>query len=566
MAPAWWIPLLAPAVLVLAVFVVYLLAWNGGFLWEDRLYASTNPLLTAADGWWKIWFTLESPAQYFPLTHTVFRLEKIFWGSSLTSYHLLNIALHAGGALVLWRLLRRLEIPAPWLGAALFALHPVQVETVAQISELKNVLMGLCFLASLFFWVRFRADRQGKWWIASFVCCLLALAAKSNACVLPAVFLLILWWRRERLNWKTCLESLPFAVASAGAAFVAILWEHLHNTAAVVADIGSVERGLIASRAIFFYLGKLLWPFHLTFNYPAWNISRSDPADYLWVGAVVLLATAIYLARRRLGRGPEMALLFFVICLSPFLGFVVIYTFRFSYVADHYQYLASIGPLVLAGAACEWIRGKSRSISWILPGVVLALIAFLSWREAAHYKNGEALWAATVQENPQSWMGENNYGTVLADRGDERSAFAHYQRAYELAPKNFESASNMGGCLMDLHQPVAALPYLEQAVRINDRDPKARGDLGRALIQLGRVSEAISSLEQFLTFVPRDAAAHTILASALVLQGRTDEALAHLRTALAEQPDDPQTLTQLANLYLRTQQNRQAAEMLRHIL
>lgn len=565
--PDFWQPVLATIGLVVAVFAVYYPAWRGGFLWEDVLYAETNPLLTASDGWRRIWFSLDSPAQYFPLTHSLFRLEKAFWGTNLLAHHLINIALHAGSALIVWRLLRRLAVPGAWLGAALFALHPVQVETVAQISELKNVLMGLFFIASLYFWARYREEKNANWWIASFVCYLLALAAKTNACVLPAVLPLILWWRRERFSGKTLLEIVPFAIFGAGAAALAILWERLHNTSSsFVMNAGLIERALIASRALFFYLGKLLWPLHLIFNYPAWNFSSGHPLDFIWPAAVALLAFAIFLLRRRAGRGPEVAVLYFVVALSPFLGFVAIYTFRYSYVADHYQYLASIGPLVLIAGAATMATRHYRTIQSALMASALVLLAYLTWRQAHNYKDADTLWIETIRQNPESWVSENNYGTVLVARGDYRLALAHFTRGYQLNPADMEVARNMGLCLMDLQRPASALPYLEQATQLDDRDTNTRRDLGRALLQLNRVNEAAGVLERVIQIKPNDAKARTLLAATLIQQGQHEEAMTHLRAALLAQPDDAETMTQVANLYLQSHRDREAADLLRQIL
>ncbi|MDQ2868418.1 MAG: tetratricopeptide repeat protein [Verrucomicrobiota bacterium] len=560
----FWRPILAAIGLVAAVFAVYYPAWRGGFLWEDLIHAETNPLLTASDGWRQIWFSFDSPVQYFPLTHSVFRLEKAFWGTSLLAHHLVNIGVHAASALILWRLLRRLAVPAAWLGAALFALHPVQVESVAQISELKNVLMGLFFFASLFFWVRYCEQKRALWWTVSFVCYVLALAAKTNASVLPAALVLILWWRQERVGWRWMAEIAPFAALSIGAGFVAILWERTSNTTSLyVMKADVIERGLIASRDIFFYLGKLLWPVHLSFNYPAWNISRTHPTDYLWLVALVATAAVIFFAWRRLGRGPEVASSFFVVALLPFLGFVNFYPFRYSYVDDHYQYLASIGPLSLVAAA---FSRMGRNLRVAAAACVLGLLAFLTWRHAHAYESGAALWEDTIKENPQSYLAENNFGTTLLDEGDPRAALPHLQRAYQLAPANFESAHNMGVCLMNLQRLTDALPYLEQAVKIDGRDANARRDLGRALLQLGRADEAAEDVEQLLALKPGDAKAHTLLAAIRTQQARPEEAMTHLRTALSLAPDDAEAMTQLANLYLQTQKEDAAAALLRKIL
>ncbi len=554
-------------ILFVAVIVAYQPAWHGGFLYEDEIYARDNWLLTASDGLWRMWFTLESPSQYFPLTHSLFRVQHALWGTATTGYHLVNIILHAFSALILWRLLRRLEIPGAWFGAALFALHPVAVESVAQISELKNVLSGLFFIGSLYFWASYLEEDETRWWILAFVFALLALAAKTTACVLPVPLLLVLWWRREPLTSKRWLSVAPFIVASGLAALVAYYWERVHNTSDLInLSVGPIERVLIASRAIFFYLGKLACPADLMFSYPRWDISRFHPQDFIWPAAVILLVASIIALRRRLGRGPEVALLFFVSVLSPLLGLVTIYTFRYTFVADHYQYLACIGPLVLFAAAVHWLLQNRGALAVVVPGIIVAAVAGLTWNQAHAYANAEALWTDTLRKNPQSSMAENNYGTVLLTKGERREALAHFERAYQLTPENGQTARNIGSCLLELQQPGAARPYLEQAVAADPHDGQARRDLARTLLQLGQPDEALAKATEAINLNPRDAKAHVVLGSVLIQQGHTEEALTHLKTAISLQSDDVEAQTQMANLLLQLGRQREASEILEKIL
>src|SRR4029077_17305865 len=170
--------------LILAAVTIFFYqpAWNGGFIWDDDQYVTKNPLLTAPDGLWRIWFSLDSPSQYFPLTDTALRVEHALWGLDPTGYHWVNLFLHAANALLLWWLLARLKIPGAWLAAGIFALHPVQVESVAWITERKNVLMGFFFLLTLLAWTQFIDERERRPWRfyrLALVFYVLALSAKS---------------------------------------------------------------------------------------------------------------------------------------------------------------------------------------------------------------------------------------------------------------------------------------------------------------------------------------------------------------------------------------------------
>src|ERR1700730_16510700 len=193
--------------------LVYRPAWNGGFIWDDDDYVTKNALLTAPDGLWRIWFSLDAPSQYFPLVYTTFRMERGLWGLNPAGYHWVNLLLHVANALLLWRLLVGLKIPGAWLGAAIFALHPVQVESVAWITERKNVLMGLFFLLALLAWIKFvEASSSQKWRYYGLALLLYALAlfSKTTACTLPAALLLILWLKERRVNWRRLVEIAPF--------------------------------------------------------------------------------------------------------------------------------------------------------------------------------------------------------------------------------------------------------------------------------------------------------------------------------------------------------------------
>src|SRR5438874_6576497 len=340
--------------LVVVTILAYRPAWNGGFLWDDDAYVTNNELLTAADGLRRIWFSFDSPSQYFPLVYTTFRFEHACWGLNPTGYHVVNILLHLANALLLWRLLERLRIPGACLAAAIFALHPVQVESVAWITERKNVLMGFFYLLTLLAWVKFvdeRIKRPRFCYLLALLCYALALFSKTTACTLPAALLLILWLQKKPINATRLSQVVPFLIMGIGMGLLAVWWERYHQgTRGMLFALGPIERLLIASRAVWFYLSKLIWPSNLTFIYPKWNISPAHPLDYAWLLAGIGLCAVIHFVRRYVGRSVEVAAAFFVATLSPVLGFIMLYTFRYTFVADHYQYLACLRPIALASA------------------------------------------------------------------------------------------------------------------------------------------------------------------------------------------------------------------------
>src|SRR6266436_3039651 len=321
--------------------LVYRPAWNGGFLWDDDAYVTNNDLLTASDGLRRIWFSLDSPSQYFPLVYTTFRIERALWGLNPSGYHWVNLLLHVANALLVWRALARLNVLGAWLAGAVFALHPVQVESVAWITERKNVLMGFFFLLTLLAWVAFvdqRTKRPWLFYVLALILYLLALSAKTTACTLPAALFLILWLENQRISWKRIFQIVPFVVLGLSMGSLAIWWERYHQgtSRAIFTFLNPIERILVASRAVWFYLSKLIWPSKLTFIYPRWDIASTHLLDYVWLLAGLIGCMVIYFLRRDLGRSIEVAAAFFVATLGPVLGFIMLYTFRYTFVADHY--------------------------------------------------------------------------------------------------------------------------------------------------------------------------------------------------------------------------------------
>jgi protein O-mannosyl-transferase len=514
--------------LAVATVLVYQKAWQAGFIWDDDLYVTQNDLLTTADGLRRIWFSLDSPSQYFPLTYTSFRLEYALWGLHPAGYHWVNILLHAVNALLVWRLLQALRVPGAWLAAALFALHPVQVESVAWISERKNVLMGCFFLLALLAWTRFvevssRQNWRYYWLALAFYA--LALFSKTTACTLPAALLLILWLKKKRIDWRSLAQIAPFVVLGIGMGLVTLWWERYHQgTLGEAFGIGLPERFLVASRALWFYAGKLLWPANLVFSYPRWSVSAVNPIDYIWLLVTAAGATLIYLARHRLGRGPEVAALYFAATLAPVLGFIMLYTFRYSFVADHYQYLASIGPLALVAAGITRAFDRAGKKRWLLEGalcaVLLALLGLLSWRQSAMYSDWDTLWATTVSRNPNSWMAHNNRAIGLARKGAFPEAITHFEKALELNPNHGEAHYNLANALLQVDREEEAIAHYERALQINPRHARAHYNLAIVLVHQQRPEEAIVHFNKVLEINPTDAAAHEKLANVLRQLGR----------------------------------------------
>ena len=557
------------ALLAAVTIFAYRPAWNGGFLWDDDDYIIKNDLLTASDGLRRIWFSLDSPSQYFPLVYTTFRLERAIWGLHPSGYHWINLLLHVANALLVWRLLARLNVPGAWLAGAIFALHPVQVESVAWITERKNVLMGFFFLLTLLAWIVFIDERTKRPWPfygLALVFYVLALSAKSTACTLPAALLLILWLQKRRINTRRLIQILPFVILGMGMGLLTVWWERYHQgtSRAVFAFLTPIERILIASRAVWFYLSKLIWPYNLTFIYPRWNISPQHLLDYTWLLAGIVLCAAIYFVRRYVGRSAEVAAAFFVATLSPVLGFIMLFTFRYTFVADHYQYLACIGPIALFSAGVFSLAGVFKQYrAFILSTalVVVATLAALTWRQAAMYGDIETLWRTTLARNPECWMAHTNLGIVLLQKGQLNDGIAHYRAALRMQPDSWDAEYNLGTALLAQGKVDEAIFHCERAVAMEPNDPDGQVSLGNALLEKKRIDEAIIHYQKAMAIWPDHFLARYGLGQAFLEKGDLDTAIAHCRAALLIRPDDADCHTVLAAAL---DEKGETAEAIRH--
>ena len=533
-------------VLVIVTFVAYQPVWHAGFIWDDDAYVTRNPLLTAPDGLERIWFSAHSQSQYVPLVYTTLRFEHTLWGLDPVGYHLVNIVLHALNALLVWAVLRKLAIPGSWLAAAIWAVHPVNVESVAWITELKNTQSTLFYLLALLAWMKFTAQETGRPWRfyrLALALHALALFSKTTACTLPAAMLLVLWLRRQSIGWGRLKQVAPFMALGVAMGLFSVWWEaHLGNYGKGLHYLfNGLERVLIATRALWFYATKLIWPTKLTFSYPRWEIDVRDPLQYMWLIGCVAVALFLWWRRQALGRAPVAAVVFFVAALSPLLGFIPLYTFRYTFVADHYQYVASIGLIALFAAAVSsrvdtWQLGTTGRCA-LLASLLFALGA-LTWRQAHIYHDEESLWRDTIAKNPASWMAHTDLAGVLLESGRATEALEEAEQTLRIKPDCAEGHYNLGNVLVSVGKVDEGIGHYEQALRINPSIAAAHYRLGLALAREDRMPEAIEHWEQALRINPDYADAHSKLGVALAEQGRMPEAMQHWEQAVRVNPDD----------------------------
>jgi tetratricopeptide (TPR) repeat protein len=536
-----------------AIVVVTLLAYwpslGGGFLWDDDGHV-TPAALRSVDGLRRIWTVPGATQQYYPMLHTAFWVEHRLWGDAPAAYRLVNLLLHAASACMLARILRRLDVRGAWLAAAVFALHPVCVESVAWISEQKNTLSLLFYLAAMSVYLRFDTSRFRRDYGVALGLFFLALASKTVTASLPAAFLVIFWWRRGRLDWRRdIVPLLPwFALGAIAGTFTAWMERNLIGASGAEFSFTAAQRVLIAGRALWFYLGKMLWPSDLCFVYPRWRLDATELRAYLFpVGAVAALA--VLWAVRRRTRAPLAAGLFFAGSLFPALGFFNVYPFVFSFVADHFQYLACLGIVVPAAAGLAAVVARFpdgfRAAGRLAAVVGLLALGALTWAQSRLYVDGATLYGETLRRNPGCWMAAYNLGNLRLGQGEPAAALALYDRTLQLKPDDARALTNRGAALRRLGRTEQAVISYRDALRLAPASFEAHYDLGGALADMRRWDEAVTQFEAARLIEPDHSGLQSNLAGALLRLNRPAEAVPHFERALQEQPGDVATLCNL---------------------
>jgi tetratricopeptide (TPR) repeat protein len=549
-------PWVAAIIFMAVIAVAYFPALNGDRLWDDDAHL-TSPELRSLHGLIQIWTKPEATQQYYPLIHSAFWVEHKLWGDTPRAYHLVNIFLHTISATLLLIILQRLRIPGAWLVAGIFALHPVQVESVAWISEQKNTLSGVFFFSAALLYLRFDETRRRGFYFVALAFFLLGLLCKTVIATLPAALLVVFWWQRGKLLLKRDVWPLiPFFVAGIAAGFFTAWVEQTQIGAqGTDFDLSLIERCLIAGRAFWFYLGKLLWPRELIFIYPRWHINQSVWWQYLYPCAALLLFVLLW-AWRKKQRGPLAALLLFFGMLFPALGFFNVYPFVYSFVADHFQYLASIGIFALFGAGLTLLfdrLGKTYRRAGVIASVLLlAFLAALTYGQSRMYANAERLYRVTLRKNPECWMAHDNLGVILVTQGKLDEAINHYNEALRLRPSNPRSHYDLALALRRKGKTDDAIREYEEALRLRPNYQKAHNNLGNILLQNAKLDEAIEHLRSALELQPDYAEAHNNLGNALMQKQQVDEAISHYKQALEIRPQYREAHFNLGGALVRT--------------
>ena len=583
------------AIIVVVAFLAYFPCLSGDFIWDDKdLYLTENPIIKAPDGLVRFWCTTES-WDFYPVSNTSLWIEWRLWEMTSTGYHLTNLILHIAEALLIWIILRKLSIPGGFLAAIIFALHPVNVESVAWISQRKDMLAVLFFLLSILWYMKFdelarrpcsawyplaanlstvhrplsavssfilHTSSFHLWHWMSFLAFVLAMLSKGSVAILPVMLLGIVWWLRP-LTKQDLLRIMSF-FAVAAALTVVNVWFQRHGSGEIIRSADFAQRLLGAGGVVWFYLYKAFLPLNLLFIYPQWRIEPGNPLWWLPLSAVLIVTAILWLNRKTWGRPVLIAWVFFCVALTPAMGFTDVFFMRYSLVADHYQHIALIPVIALLAAGFSlWhrsLQGKTHRTATELAALVLGILAFLTCLQSAQYSDEITLYTATVEKDPNSWMAHNNLGGVLWQKGFQQEAIDHFEQSLKLNPNYPQVHVNLGAALLHTDRRQEALDHLHEALKLKSNDSQALFVLGNAAREEGRLQEAIDYFRQALSAKPDYLDALNNLGLALVRAGRPREAIESYQAALKIDPDLFAIESNLGNAYIKMGQFRLAIE------
>ena len=559
------------------VAVGYYPALSGGFVWDDIIFVEESAV-HAWSGLWTIWFSpadIDREGHYWPILYTTFWLEHKLWGLAPFGYHLVNVLLYMVNVLLLWVLLRRLAVPGAWAIAAVFAVHPMHVESVAWVMGRKDLLSGLFYMAAALCWIRSVQGVGGGWpdsrdpppprkhlpsrppsrrwpldWIpaprpglylAALGLFAAAMLSKSVAVTLPVAFAICLWWKNGRVTWADAWRIAPFFLVALIIAVADL--SYYTSTGRLDFDYGLPDRVLIAARALWFYAGKLAWPTDLAVVYPLWNIDTGDLIAWGYVIAAATVLALLWCGRHRFGRAPLAGALFFSVTLSPMLGFLDYNYMQFSLVADRYAYLAGIGIIaVLVGTAAH---GAGRLPDVLRLGAtgalvsVLAIFGKLTWEQAGIYRDEITFYNHILSLNPPANFVHRNLAIALKSAGRQMEALAAGRIAVERRPGSADAHVTLGGVLHHLDRPDEAEESFRRALELDPNHLEARQNMAERRRVQGRLEVSIQWYRRVLDIDPKYAAAHAGIGYALLALKRHEEAVASLARSISLAPESP---------------------------
>jgi len=566
------------AAITLLTFFVYFPSLTNGFIWDDDDYITNNFSIQKAEGLKEIWFSYKPP-QYYPVVFSSFWLEHQLWGLNPAGYRAINLVFHIFNALLVYVILFKLSRPLSLPAALIFALHPVQVETVAWITERKNIYGAFFYLLATFFYIRFHDSQQKKDYgfsLLSFVC---ALLSKSITVTFVVVPLLIRWWQGRKFRKLDFIQLTPFVLLGFAAGLNTVYLEIVRVGAKGSSwSLPLLGKLVLPGKIILFYIYKLVFPYELIFFYPRWFVDPSILWQWLPTVCVALILGLLYFYREKTGRAAFALFLCFVASLFPALGFFNVYPMMYSYVADHFQYIASISMIILLCAAAGFmakrmvferfaVAPETRQMAFFLALVFIApVLGFKSFSYSKAFESRETLFTDVIQKNPGAWMAHNNLGMVYISQGKVSKAFDQFQKTLKIKPKDCTALNNLGNIYKAQGLWEKAREAYETCIAADPEYATAYNNLGLVHVHSGDLQQAREFFEKAAALDPMAHNAHLNLGLLYLQQKDYDRAMAHYNKAIAIHPYYAEAYLQLGLLYAQTGRKTEARQAFERVL
>lgn len=550
------------ALIAAAALAAYLPSLRGSFILDDNLYLTDAPFIKAPDGLYRFWCTFDA-LDYYPVSNTTLWLEWRLWGTNPTGYRVTNLLLHIASTLLICAALRKLRIPGAYLAAILFAVHPVNVESVAWIAQRKGLLAAVFFLLSILSFLHDdyvratnppssgRARFGGRWYWVGLLSFVLAMLSKGSVATLPLILLLLAWWQRGRIASSDLLRAAPFALAA-----ILLTAVHVHfqsgGLSETIRDAGFAQRLAGAAAAVWFYLDKAIWPLDLIFVYPQWAIQAGSIIWWLpLIAAVALTAVLVWRRNTWWGRPLLFAWIYFCLVLVPVLGFTDVGYMKHSLVADHYQYLAIVAVTALVAAVCTNLH-RHASAPVMRPAILVTIVAIvaaltlLTRKQSGFYESPVTLYRATLEKNPTTWLIHNDLGVELDAVGQTQEAIECYNRALQIKSNYADARNNLALALEKTGRIPEAIEQFHQSLKIQPSDPKVQLNLALALLESGQTDDAVKQAQEAVPLLPRDAKLYDNLGQILLRAGRPAQSVPYFEQSLQLDPADAQAYNNFA--------------------
>jgi len=545
--PEWKLVLIHAAIIIAAGLWIYWPALYGDWLWDDTEYISQNPLMNDPARLWKAWFQPGSFMEYYPIEQTVQWFQWQLWHNDTFGYHLTNVILHIVSGLLLWRLLGKFGLPLAWLGGLIFVCHPVNVESVAWIVELKNTLSLPPFLLAMCAWIDYEEGGRSRDYLLALGLFLVAMLCKITMFLFPVAILLYAWWKRGRISWSDLRASVPFFVISLVLIEVALGAGRSFGQSVQLGTTGLLPLGGFFSRialaglSIAFYFSNFFLPVKLLPIYPVWKVDPPSLFQFLpWLVFAAVIGW-LWSKRESWGRHALLGLGFFLLNIAPFVAFGLTFHPRDTWVMNHFLYIPMIGLIGVVVAAIGMIDQRlSTSAHPYSTGIItlaIVLLAFQSHGYAAAFTNEETLWNYTLERNPGAWLANNNLGKILLMENQLEEAKSHFDAALRANPDDAESNANLGVTLMQMGRMPEGIEQFRNALSLNPNDAVTHNNLGVVLAQTGHVPEAIQQFESAISVQPKYASAYNNLGNTYFTMGRLADAMKNYQQAIVTKPD-----------------------------